>query len=237
MIFYIITVRKNQAEFGEHMEKLYFSGREVVLFPSGESDDTVYLIGEGESAEEIFSALPSPKPNIAAVESQDWNAELSPWRAAAVFRKGGDFSGSAGVFLHELCGFIVPEAEKLLGCGRRMIAGYSLAGLFSVWATYNTDLFSCAASMSGSLWFDGFIGYMRENEPKAKLERVYFSLGERESGTKNARMASVGSCTEEAAEILRRYSSFVKLEYSRGGHFSDVNERIARGISWILGRD
>ena len=223
------------------MEKLYFGEREVALFPSEESEDIVYLIGEVESAEEIFTeaiatahaVLPSPKPSLVAVESLDWNSELSPWKAEAVFKNGENFLGGADLFLRELCEVIIPSVEKIPVRGRRMISGYSLAGLFSVWAIYNTDLFSCAASMSGSLWFDGFIEYMREHEPKTRLNRVYFSLGERESSTKNARMAKVGRCTEEAAEILRNYSSLVEFEYRRGGHFSDVNERIARGISWI----
>lgn len=38
------------------------------------------------------------------------------------------------------------------------IAGYSLAGLFALYALYKTDVFTRVASMSGSLWFPGIMG-------------------------------------------------------------------------------
>ena len=38
------------------------------------------------------------------------------------------------------------------------IAGYSLAGLFALYALYKTDAFTRVASMSGSLWFPGIMG-------------------------------------------------------------------------------
>ena len=41
------------------------------------------------------------------------------------------------------------------------IGGYSLAGLFSLWAAYQTDVFSGFAAASPSVWFPGFIEYMK----------------------------------------------------------------------------
>ncbi len=56
---------------------------------------------------------------------------------------------------------IVPLTENHLGYAPefRGIAGYSLAGLFALWAVYQTGLFDRAASVSGSLWFDGFLTF------------------------------------------------------------------------------
>ena len=62
------------------------------------------------------------------------------------------------------------------------IGGYSLAGLFSLWAAYQTDVFSGIAAASPSVWFPGFIEYMKEHEIKS--ETVYLSLGDREEKTR-----------------------------------------------------
>ena len=72
---------------------------------------------------------------------------------------------------------IIPFTEEKLGYVPKFhgIAGYSLAGLFALWSVYQTDLFDWAASISGSLWFDGFLEFMKANTPKVKF--IYFSLG------------------------------------------------------------
>lgn len=98
---------------------------------------------------------------------------------------------------------IIPYIEEKLGyvpkfCG---IAGYSLAGLFALWSVYQTDLFDRAASISGSLWFDGFLEFMKANTPKVKF--IYLSLGDKEKAAKNPRLAAVEDCTAQAAELLR----------------------------------
>ncbi|MDY2610537.1 MAG: alpha/beta hydrolase-fold protein [Oscillospiraceae bacterium] len=52
---------------------------------------------------------------------------------------------------------LIPAAEKEINEVPRWrgIAGYSLAGLFALYAIYQTDLFSRVGSMSGSLGFPG----------------------------------------------------------------------------------
>jgi len=192
----------------------------------------VYLLNDSSEV----SALPHAA--VVSVEVPDWNRDLSPWKAERVFRKGDDFAGGAEDFLHKLLE-IVPEAEKTLGFVPefRGIAGYSLAGLFAVWTLYRTDVFGRAASMSGSLWFDGFAEFMEEHRPVSisgnALEKVYLSVGEREKQTKNVRMAQVEACTVRAAEIFRQYGTDVRFELNPGGHFDEVPGRIERGLRWI----
>lgn len=167
---------------------------------------------------------------LAVISGVDWNRELSPWSAPEVFRDGADFGGQASVFLDMLTHQIIPLTEKHLRCAPefRGIAGYSLAGLFALWAVYQTDLFDRAASISGSLWFDGFVDFMRVNTPKAKL--VYLSLSDREKAVKNPRLAAVEDCTIQAVELLRAQGVSTVFEMNRGGHFRDIPTRIARGI-------
>ena len=48
------------------------------------------------------------------------------------------------------------------------LGGYSLAGLFALWAAYQTDVFSDVAAASPSMWFPGFTGYMEEHHIKSR---------------------------------------------------------------------
>lgn len=201
----------------------------VLRVPEGDVRRVIYLIGEEDAAKTFVL----PHTAVALVNCVDWNRDLSPWSAERVFRRGEDFAGGADGFLQELTEGLLPKVDAKLGSLPRAVAGYSLAGLFAVWALYRTDAFDRAASMSGSLWFDGFAEFAEENVPVRMPEKVYFSLGEREKKTKNARMAQVEVCTARVAEIFRGYGADVRYILHPGGHFDDVPERITQGLTWI----
>lgn len=81
---------------------------------------------------------------LIAVKVRSWNQDLSPWKAPAVFGNQ-DFGNGAADFLKtitELCSD--PHKTYYLG-------GYSLAGLFSLWAAYQTNLFAGIAAASPSV--------------------------------------------------------------------------------------
>jgi predicted alpha/beta superfamily hydrolase len=52
-------------------------------------------------------------------------------------------------------------------CKTYIIGGYSLAGLFALWASTRTDLFFGVAAASPSVWFPGFIDYMADHSVHA----------------------------------------------------------------------
>ena len=202
----------------------------IELFTEESSQGIVYAVMDGQCAEDTWNLLNGHKLALVVIFSVDWNRELSPWSAPKAFQNGADFGGQASVLLDVLTRQIIPLTEEHLRCVPefRGIAGYSLAGLFALWAVYQTDLFDRAASISGSLWFDGFLDFMRANTPKAKL--VYLSLGDREKEVKNPRLAAVEDCTVQAVELLRTQGVSTVFEMNRGGHFRDIPTRIARGI-------
>ena len=189
-----------------------------------------------DEAQAVWSMLKEPKPALAAISGVDWNRELSPWPAPGVFRGGGDFGGEGPAFLDTLAGQIVPLAEAQLGFSpsSRAVAGYSLAGLFALWAVFQTGVFDRAASVSGSLWFDGFMDCMISSAPPNGLRQIYLSLGDREKNARNQRMAAVEDCTLQAAELLREWNIPVMFEMNPGGHFQDIPGRIARGIDQLM---
>jgi predicted alpha/beta superfamily hydrolase len=198
--------------------------------------ELVLLVGEGGEAERA-AAMMTKDAAMMCVRCADWDGCLSPWPAPKAFRSGNDFSGGAGEYLRSILGAL-PAAEAALGFApsRRWIAGYSLAGLFAVYALYECGAFDGAACVSGSLWFDGFTDYMAAHRPVKTPERVYFSLGQTEAATRNSRLAAVERETARAEEIMRLSGADTVFERNPGGHFADDAPRLAKGIDWLLGR-
>lgn len=224
------------------MEKsiLPVGGRSVAIFtPAGcAGAPVIYAHSSADAAGAIAGLLDDLNVVLVAVDKVNWDRELSPWPAPKAFRGGNDFAGGADAYLQELTETIVPAVEGALGFlpPYRVIAGYSLAGLFALYALYRTDMFSRAASVSGSMWYDGFLGFMQEHRPLRLPERVYFSLGDHERVTKNQRLATVEDCTAEGAKLMQSYGDGIKtiFELNPGNHFADVSERVAKGLRWIL---
>lgn len=162
---------------------------------------------------------------LIAVKVDNWNQDLSPWEAPVVFGREnfGDGAGNLLQFILEQCA----DRSKTY-----YIGGYSLAGLFSLWAAYQTDIFAGVAAVSPSVWFPGFLQYMKEHELKANS--VYLSLGDREEKTRNPVMATVGDCIREGHELLKLQKIRTVLEWNPGNHFKDAGIRTAKGFAWLM---
>ena len=162
--------------------------------------------------------------------------EMSPWPAAALSKDGEAFSGGADVYLESLLSVILPWAtERIHGKASLIgIAGYSLAGLFALYALYKTDVFSRVASMSGSLWFPGMRNFCKENTMKILPEKLYLSIGDQESKTRHPILKTMQKNTEELLGYFRSLGIPCKYELNPGNHFQDVNLRCARGIMELL---
>ncbi|MBR6223208.1 MAG: esterase [Lachnospiraceae bacterium] len=161
-----------------------------------------------------------------AVKVDDWNNDLSPWEAPAVFGNKGFGSGASDT-LGEIMKLITDQSKDYY------IGGYSLAGLFSLWTAHQTDVFKGVAAASPSIWFPGFLDYMRKND--LRTERVYLSLGDNEAKTRNAVMSTVADRIQEANELLNRRGIITTLEWNKGNHFKETDLRMAKGFGWILG--
>ena len=186
--------------------------------------------GEGER---IWSRLKNPCALI-CISGIHWNDDLSPWPAPAVMEKGGAFGGGAPAYLEYLTKTIIPRAEAALPFApvQRGLTGYSMAGLFAVYAMYHASCFDFIGTMSGSLWFDGWLEYARTHRPVSPVKRMYVSLGSREHRVRNERMARVQFCTQELVKLWKKTMS-VRYEQNAGGHFSDPEGRTARGVEWL----
>ena len=165
---------------------------------------------------------------LIAVKVENWNQDLSPWKAPAVFGKE-DFGDGAAAFLDgvlELC----KDADKTY-----YIGGYSLAGLFALWAACQTDVFSGAAAASPSVWFPGFSEFFKTEQPKCGY--IYLSLGDREEKARNPMMAAVGDRIRELHGWLEAQDYHCVLEWNQGNHFKDADLRTAKAFAWVLNND
>ena len=195
-------------------------------------------MSHGETAESLFDevkALTNNDFSLAVFDVTDWNAQFSPWTAPPVFGKDA-FSGKGNDTLRFLENGFLPEIKSKFPESEVFLTGYSLAGLFSLWALYETDKFNGAVCCSSSLWFDKWDEYASLHRIKSP-STIYMSLGDREEKTKNKVMSRVGDRTRRQAEILKEDPNVEKLyfEWNEGGHFVEPLKRVAKGITRILG--
>lgn len=171
--------------------------------------------------------------SIVVIPVVNWNDDLTPWPADGVFKKAKPFGGHASSFLDKLVNEVIPGTERRLGVfdAERTILGVSLSGLFAVWAAFNTDAFANIISISGSLWYDGFVDWMNENTPSSKIRKVCMLLGEKEKNAKEKRMATVEEKSILAASILKtKTDASVSFELVEGTHFSPILPRLAQAF-------
>ena len=200
-----------------------------------ESDDVCYVLlpermkeADMTWLEEVVQKYPV---NIVAISGMKWNDDLTPWKAPALNPKEEDFKGRAKNFLSSLLSdlFINTEQSLRLNHPKRHLIGISLSGLFALWASTETNKFNSVASISGSLWFDGFVEWFKEQELLA--DRYFLSLGDKEVKAKNERLASIGTCTESILQIIQDKSKEVTFVTDEGNHFEFFKERLEKAIS------
>ena len=180
--------------------------------------------------EKVLELCSDLKCNYVIYEAEDWNAEFSPWKFT--LNKKMSFSGGGRMTLDWLVNECVPYCENEYRLtGKRILCGYSLAGLFSLWAFYESQAFGGVISCSGSLWFDDWLSYA-ESHCAPHDSAVYLSLGNREEKARDRIMATVGDCTRRQYELIcgDENVSFHTLEWNEGGHFCEPEMRIAKGI-------
>ncbi len=178
-----------------------------------------------ESEVSAIEKLSEDPFHLITIKVDSWNNDLSPWKAPAVFGNE-DFGDGAGNMLQKIL-TLTGDRDKSY-----FIGGYSLAGLFSLWAAYQTDIFSGVAAASPSVWFPGFTAYVKKNEIHSG--KVYLSLGDREEKTRNHMMSKVGDSIREIYGWYTERGVNCCLEWNKGNHFKEPDLRTAKAFAWLL---
>lgn len=159
----------------------------------------------------------------------DWDRDYSPWKAEG--NQGRKFSGGAERLMKFLPQFISELNRRYGEFSGVYLCGYSLGGLFALYAAASDpEMYFGAASCSGSMWFPGWVEFLR-NHPLHG--RIYLSLGGKEKNSPDPLMASVEDKTREVKRLAERTAEVIYVN-EPGGHFSRIPQRIARGIISLL---
>ena len=190
-----------------------------------------------------------------------WEENFSPWCAPRVFAKGPNFGDGAQKTLDTLINQIIPWAESELTeqPAYRVLVGYSLAGLFSLWAGVSQQVarscqpgvspqlgagvspqpaatFQRIGAVSGSFWFPGLLDYVDQqlSGGVVGLTHAYLSLGDREERTPNPQIMHVRENAELLASKLQNAGITSTFELNRGNHFQNVEGRMQKALDWLV---
>jgi predicted alpha/beta superfamily hydrolase len=208
------------------------------IFSAAESCPAVLYITSEDISGETENILKEAREisgrdfSLCEVIVYDWDKMLTPWDADCFNNRA--FEGRGEVLLRELAEEVLPEFHG----SEIYIAGYSLAGLFSLWSMYRCDFWDGAVCCSSSLWYPKWKEFAAENHILRESD-IYLSLGKKEEHTKNPVMKPIGDMTRMQYELMQndRNVKNITLEWNDGGHFTDVPDRLAKGIGWILQKD
>ena len=173
-----------------------------------------------------------------------WEENFSPWCAPRVFAKGPNFGDGAQKTLDTLINQVIPWAESELTepPAYRALVGYSLAGLFSLWAGLSQacitpiPTFQRIGAVSGSFWFPGLLDYVDQQlrGGAVSLTHAYLSLGDREARTPNPQIMHVRENAELLASRFESAGLTSMFELNRGNHFQNVEGRMQKALDWLV---
>ena len=222
------------------MTEKTFGTRKVTIYPAkGDRVPVVYSSDYEESGQGVLRCcreLGAPDFHLVTVSNLSWDEDLSPWPHEPVVDRNDHFTGGADAYLQFLLEEVMPFAERALEeqVSARILAGYSMAGLFSAYAPFCTDAFDAFVSASGSVWYPGFRDYFVQHDFRKKPKAMYFSLGDKETRTRNPYLRTTDAVFLELLEECRRRGISAIYEKNPGNHFVDGDLRIAKGIRWVL---
>lgn len=209
----------------------------VIMGQQGPTASVIYLIDSPDHPSDA-SILELPRTcTVVTVPVRNWGEALTPWPAPGLYREEPDFGGQASDTLAELCNDVIPALEAAAGLSptARAICGYSLAGLFSLYAFVTRDFFSACGCLSGSVWYEGWVDHLRSIRRSYDGRFAFLSLGTKEKRGGRPIMRTVQDNMQACAQILQDCGCHVRLQLTPGNHLQHVPERLGAGIDALDG--
>ena len=235
-----------------HMQMSSVAGAPIAYLLGDVADNSPIQVPEGVSLVNVGADL--------------WEENFSPWCAPRVFAKGPNFGDGAQKTLDTLINQVIPWAESELteSPAYRVLVGYSLAGLFSLWTGVSQQVacgcqpgtattpqlsgpgapyvdasvatFQRIGAVSGSFWFPGLLDYVDQQlrGGAVGLTHAYLSLGDREARTPNPQIMHVRENAELLASRLESAGITSMFELNRGNHFQNIEGRMQKALNWLV---
>lgn len=202
------------------------------LGTGGSGAPCIYLIDAPEHPTPLDSLAEGMACNVAVVPVPDWGARLTPWPAPALYRGEDDYAGRADETLAWLLDEVMPQAEgaAALTPSARAIAGYSLAGLFSLYAFLHEPRFAACGCLSGSLWYEDLLPYLEGLSFPTARRYAFLSLGSKERRAARPQLKQVQERTETCVELLRTRGLETDFVLNPGGHLTGIGYRTRQGL-------
>ncbi|MBQ9000340.1 MAG: alpha/beta hydrolase [Eggerthellaceae bacterium] len=205
------------------------------VFPgaNGACAPVIYVVDAEEHPFDIDAPARGRACTIVKVCVRDWNDSLTPWRAPGIYRGNPDFAGNAAITLSELVSEAADAVEHAEGLApsTRAICGYSLGGLFALYAFTHTSAFAACACLSGSVWYEGWVDHLRGLAFDGAGRFAFLSIGSKEKHAAPKILHHVQDDMAECAAILRERGCETEFAVGPGGHMSFVRERFDAGLS------
>lgn len=219
------------------------SGRTAAFYPAQQDGQPLIVLNtytdHGDAVMQHLHEMHCPEFNLLTVSGLQWNSDMTPWECPPLNPKDAPFPGGADGYLDLLCTEIIPRALAMTAGKPAFtgIAGYSLAGLFALYALTRSPLFDRAASMSGSLWYPRFREYVLSHPMQNRPDRLFLSLGDAEARTRHPLLKTVQENTEAIAAHYRSLGVDTVYTLNAGNHFREPELRTAKGILALLQPD
>ncbi len=209
----------------------------VIRGAGGTDSPVIYVIDAVEFPFDLGPVAAGLQSTVVSVPVANWNDALSPWPADALHMGDPGFGGHGPEALDELLDKFIPavEGEKNLAPRRRAICGYSLGGLFALYALAESMTFDACAALSASLWYEGWVDYLRrrcEDAPEELSGRfAYLSVGTKEKRGGPPIVRGVQRAMGECADILAAAGCETRFVTGPGNHVQYQQERYSAGLS------
>lgn len=194
----------------------------------------VYLIDAPEHPLDKVEELCPRHGALVRVPIGAWGDALTPWPAPGLHVDAPAFTGGAPGTLARLLEQIPAfEARASIVPARRALVGYSLAGLFALYAFAQSEVFDACASVSGSVWYPGWVAYLRDASFIGAGRFAFLSVGKRERRSGPVIFRTVEDDMAACAEALRAHGCAVETSIGPGNHLQHQRERIACALNAI----
>ena len=202
---------------------------------------TIYFL-DGDQFKEPFNhwiIKHQPALNFVLLNANNRTDDYTPWPLQTSETMPMDFGGKAEEHLSLITTHVIPFCESEYGFAssaeKRVMGGYSLGGLFSLYAAVNTDFFGTVLSCSSSLWYPGFLDYLKEHPFKAAHPKLYMSVGDQE-GTTSTNLTAAQTCNTIALKDFyepRFQASDFQFKLEEGNHGTNIPRRVERAVAWV----
>lgn len=195
----------------------------------------IYAIDSSEHPFDISDAAGACASAVIPIPLDDWNDALTPWPAPGFYEDEPWFGGHSPQTLARLAEQVIPSLERERGLrpAKRALCGYSLGGLFALYAFLNDTRFDACACISGSLWYQGWMDYVRGVDRDLAGRFAFLSVGKKERRSGLPLFRCVEDNMNACANLLRTHGCEVDVVIGPGNHMQHIPERFYAALTAV----